>query len=219
MTAETGPGLHPRGAAARRARAFPHRGISAIFPAAVLAFWGACGILPAFATAFAGEGTDPLTETAAVETPAEIGTAPDLDIVVVYYFHRTLRCVTCLAMEAAAREAVYVDFPEHAGAGSLEWKAVDFELPENAHFGEEYGLEGSSLVFAETAGGKVVRWEKIEGMWNYAGRPEELKPYVGKELRRFMARAKAGAPLADDEGGEASADPADSPPPRTGAKP
>ncbi|RPJ41496.1 MAG: hypothetical protein EHM19_11805 [Candidatus Latescibacterota bacterium] len=119
----------------------------------------------------------------------EIGSSADT--CVVFYFHRTLRCQTCLGMEAAARESVYENFLPQVSDRMVVWRAVDFDLPEHTHFAEEFDLEGSSLVFAMTTRGKTVRWEKVEGMWTHAHEPEQLGKFVASELRRFLASAPA----------------------------
>ena len=160
----------------------------------------------AAAWAAGGEGATLQPEATQVGAPAESETEPHGDRVVVIYFHRTLRCYTCLGMEAAAREAVYEDFLDLVSGRTLEWRAVNFDLPENAHFVEEYDLEGSSLVIMETAGERVVRWEKIKGIWNHAGHPEELRPYVGREIRRFLARQGPEDSAGDGHPGEDEVD-------------
>jgi hypothetical protein len=165
---------------------------------------GMCMTLLVAASAFGDEGVAHRPEAAEGGAPVEFAPAPHGDRVVVTYFHRTLRCQTCLGMEAAAREAVFGDFLDRVSAGTLEWRAVNFDLPLDAHFEEEFDLEGSSLVFAELGGEKIVRWEKIDGIWNHAGNPEELRPFVVRELRRFLAHGTAEGQSAAVEAGEAA---------------
>lgn len=143
----------------------------------------------------------PLAEITAKAPAGAPETGSSADTCVVFYFHRTLRCQTCLGMEAAARESVYENFLPQVGDRMVVWRAVDFDLPENTHFAEEFDLEGSSLVFAATARGKTVRWEKMEGLWTHAHEPEQLKNFVASELRRFLASATVpGEGVAEPEG-------------------
>jgi hypothetical protein len=175
-------------------------------------------IAPALFLLFITGGAIASTDTLAAPAPTSKEAAPAADRVVVYYFHRTLRCYTCLGLEKAAREAVHEGYLDRVEARTLEWQAVDFELTENAHFEKEFDLEGSTLLFAETAGGKTVRWEKIDGMWDFVARPEDLRPYVGVELRRFLAEAKAKVLPAVEERAKAAQDPEDAAQPRTGER-
>jgi hypothetical protein len=142
------------------------------------------------------------TARATAGAPADVPETGSLaDTCIVFYFHRTLRCYTCLGLEAAAREAVHEGFLADLNARTLAWRAVDFDLPENAHFVEEFDLEGSSLVFAKKAGGRTISWEKIEGIWNLANEPEPLKAFVAGELWRFFESAKpTGAPYGGSAG-------------------
>lgn len=93
---------------------------------------------------------------------AGTGAAPR---VVATYYHRTLRCQTCLQIESLARRDVTEVMASDMESGSLEWRLVNFEEEENARFGEEFGLEGPSLVITLEIGGEIVRWVRMDQLW------------------------------------------------------
>lgn len=73
--------------------------------------------------------------------PAAVSTRPSDGTVTVYYFHRTLRCPTCLRIEELARDAVQNGFSNEIAAGAVKWQVINIEKPDNAHFENEFNLE------------------------------------------------------------------------------
>jgi len=105
--------------------------------------------------------------------------------VVAYYFHGTIRCRTCLAIEASARDVLEAEFPDRFAAGSLEWRSVDMEDPDNEHFVKEFELASGSLVLAEERGGTVTRWKNLEEVWTLIGE-DGFDDYVARNTRAFL---------------------------------
>jgi hypothetical protein len=127
------------------------------------------------------------SSTTDAEHPESItGTDPGEPICTVTYFHRTMRCATCLGMEEASKRAVFAHFAEAVGQGLLRWQALNFDLPENKSYEKQYRLQGSSLVFSEREGGRETRWERVDEIWNHAGNPDELTECVRLRLRDFL---------------------------------
>jgi len=105
---------------------------------------------------------------------------------IAYYFHRTQRCRTCLAIEAYAEEALKDAFPEALETGELEWRLVDVEEPGNGHFVEEYELVSSALVLVDTFGGEANEWRELKEVWNLVDDELKLKAYVEAEAFPFL---------------------------------
>ena len=105
---------------------------------------------------------------------------------IAYYFHRTQRCRTCLAIEADAEEALRDAFPEELAAGRLEWRAVNVEEPANERFVTDYQLTGSSLVLVYTEGGVQQEWRTLDRVWDLVGDELEFKAYVEAEASVFL---------------------------------
>jgi len=132
---------------------------------------------------------------------AEEGPAPEdaqavpATRVVATYFHHTLRCQTCLNIEALARYAVTEERAADVDSGLLAWRSVDFDLEENAHFAEEYDLEAPTLVIAMQDGDETVRWVRLDKVWELYEDVEAFDRYVGNALEEYLDAASRG----DDE--------------------
>ncbi len=142
---------------------------------------------PGPAGASANEAAAPIEPEANENT----GAAEPTDIasqtrVVAYYFHRTMRCPTCLSIEEQAREAVDTGYSEALESGQLEWHAVNIEAPGNEHFEQDFELESSALVLVEMAGDEVLRWKNLTSVWELVEDPPAFQVYVWTELADFL---------------------------------
>ncbi len=107
---------------------------------------------------------------------------------VAYYFHRTQRCRTCLAMEAYAEEALREAFPEAMEAGELEWHAVNTEEPANEHFVQDYEITSSSLVMVYLENGEQKEWKNLGEVWDLVGDKQEYQAYVETEALAYLEK-------------------------------
>jgi hypothetical protein len=108
------------------------------------------------------------------------------DKVLVYYLHRTLRCVTCNAIEKAAHETVRRDFAEHLRTGRVEWQTVNMDDDET--LGERYDVASSTVVLVHLREGKELAYERLDRLWELADKPAELRSYVAQRIRAFLGR-------------------------------
>ena len=105
---------------------------------------------------------------------------------IAYYFHRTQRCHTCLAMEEYAEEALQVAFPEAFESGEVEWRAVNIEEPEYEHFVQDYELTSSALVMVRFENGAQLEWKNLEDIWDLVGDKLEFQGYVEGEALAYL---------------------------------
>ena len=133
-----------------------------------------CLALPVFA-----DGDQPAVEA-----------EPDAPVVV-YYFHRTLRCQTCLTIESLARYDILTELAAEIESGQLAWRLVNFEEPENAGFVEEFSLVGPSLIITRHLDGKVDAWERLDRTWELYGDVAAFDTYVLGAVERFLDAASA----------------------------
>lgn len=106
--------------------------------------------------------------------------------VVAYYFHTTQRCASCRAIEAYAHEAIETGFAAELGDGRLEWKVVNLEVGDNAHFAKDFGLYTKSLVLVDEVAGKPAKWRNLEKVWQLLQDKPKFLEYVRGETRRFL---------------------------------
>ncbi|MCE5310073.1 MAG: nitrophenyl compound nitroreductase subunit ArsF family protein [Acidobacteriales bacterium] len=124
------------------------------------------------------------------ETPvqaAEPGTSrPGGRRVVAYYFHATQRCATCRSIESQSGEAITTTFASELARGTLEWRPVNVQLPQNRHFVQDYQLFTRSLVLVEFKAGRQVRYKVLEKTWELVGNKTALQEYVVREVRAML---------------------------------
>jgi hypothetical protein len=103
-----------------------------------------------------------------------------------YYFHGDRRCDTCRSIEAQAEAAVRGGFADELAEGTLEWQAVNTDLPENAHFSQDFGLTHSTLVLVEHEGAQTLRFTALDRVWELVGEESEFRSYVQQEIGAWV---------------------------------
>ncbi len=110
--------------------------------------------------------------------------------VVAYYFHRTHRCRTCLAIERNAHDAIKWYYSKELEQGKLRFIPLDMEKSENQHFVKDYQLYTSSLVLVRSRNGKQEKWENLQEVWLLVRDMEKFYKYVKENVDRFLEEAK-----------------------------
>ncbi len=114
---------------------------------------------------------------------------------IAYYFHRTIRCPSCLAIEELSQQALREAFPRELANGSLVYRPVNVEAPGNEHFEEDYDLDVQSLVLVRVDSGQRTDWKNLEAVWDLFEDYDAFAQYVRREVSEFMyARASGFSP-------------------------
>lgn len=106
--------------------------------------------------------------------------------VAAFYFHRNVRCATCLKIEDYAGQAVENGFPDQLDNKLLVWKIINTDEPENAHFTDDYDLQAGAVIIAEFKDGKQVRWKNLKKVWELVNYKESFTDYVQKEIQEYL---------------------------------
>lgn len=131
-------------------------------------------------------GQDKIRETQIVADSARAAVSTPDSIVAVYY-HRTLRCQTCLMMEACAESVMMKRFAKELVKGKLHWRDVDFEQSEHSGMEKKYGLDGSSLVLSHWKKEKEVSWARMDELWELSDDPDAVSERVLEQLMLCLA--------------------------------
>ena len=115
--------------------------------------------------------------------PSSDKVAPEI---LVYYFHNTFRCLTCLTMENMAEELINDEFAADLETGILAWRSINLQEPEYEHFAIQYKLDEPSLIFSEWSDGKEIRWKNLDRIWTLADTPVQYRQYVRDELNAYL---------------------------------
>ncbi len=114
--------------------------------------------------------------------PAKTGSSK----VIAYYFHRTVRCHTCLAIENLSKQTIENLFGEQLAEGRIEWRPVNIEQKGNEHFEDDYKLTTQSLVLVKLVDGKQADWKNLTSVWDLIDNHEKFVKYVQEELSRYI---------------------------------
>jgi hypothetical protein len=105
---------------------------------------------------------------------------------VVYYFHATKRCATCMAIENLSKEIVETRYGAQLKAGVVQWQSVDVQQPNNRQFIQQYRLVSSSLVLVRVDDGKKGRWQTLDKTWLLIRKKNDFTQYVQSSIDRFL---------------------------------
>ena len=106
--------------------------------------------------------------------------------VTAYYFHGTQRCTTCRTIEKYSREALEKYFASELKNGTLEFKPINVDEPENRHYIQDYQLYTRSLVLVLYKDDKQLKWKNLPEVWSYVKDQEKFYLYVKDETERFL---------------------------------
>lgn len=110
--------------------------------------------------------------------------------VIVYYFHPTARCVTCLNIENYTHETVDSKFRKEQKDKILYFRSVNIEDSLNEHFVNDFKLTSSSVILVMYEGRKRTSWKNLEKVWTLEKDKEGFSTYIKIELQQFLKKLK-----------------------------
>jgi len=108
------------------------------------------------------------------------------DVDIVYYFHTTARCPSCLKIEAYTKEAVEENFQKKIDDKSLLWKMVKVDEQSNRHFIQDFQLITKSVVLVKYRDGKKMEWKNLDQVWHLLGDKTAFQNYITNEVKAFI---------------------------------
>jgi hypothetical protein len=81
------------------------------------------------------------------QKPAPV--VPKNSDVEVYYFHRTVRCVTCKTVEAEARKNIEILYPDQVKTGKISFTALNLEEATGKSVGDKFGVNSQTLLIVK----------------------------------------------------------------------
>ena len=135
------------------------------------------------AAAPSSEATNPVVTVPSSGSPDKVEEAQRR--VIAYYFHGTARCATCRAIEQYTYEALVTGFPGELESGTLEWRPINVEEPQNQHFIDEYQLSMRSVILADMAGENQTRWKNLDQIWEL-GNKDVFISYIQEKTTAYL---------------------------------
>ncbi len=78
----------------------------------------------------------------------------DKDVLYVYYFHKSIRCKTCIAVGKQSHSNLVVLYPEKVKNSEIVFKSFNIEDEANQELRKRYEIWGQTLLFIK--GDKVI---------------------------------------------------------------
>ncbi len=114
--------------------------------------------------------------------PANLHAAPQL---VAFYFHGNKRCVSCNEIERLTRAAWATEIE----AGTLAFRPTNVDQAGDAHFVTDFQLTMRTVVLAEEAGGRILRFQRLDSCWELFKDPVAFTSYLRTNLQSFRSNA------------------------------
>lgn len=103
-------------------------------------------------------------------------------VVVAYYFHRTSRCYSCSAMEAAILDVMNEHFVRQMQEGRVVWTPVNIEDPATKPLQQKLAVRSNGLVLARMENGVYRDSKKLDELWGLKDRPEVFSQLLVDEI-------------------------------------
>ena len=110
--------------------------------------------------------------------------------IIAYYFHSNYRCSNCYKIEQYSKEAVETYFPGELKSGKIEYKIVNYDQEENAHYIKDYGLYTKSLVVTLVENKAEIKNKNLTGVWNHLNNKNHFMEYVRDEIKQYLTEAQ-----------------------------
>ena len=117
---------------------------------------------------------------------ADMIPAENNSIFIAYYFHRAIRCQTCLIIEMNAARVIEDNFPQQIADEKLMWIPYNLDDPGGDELEKEFDISVSTLVLAKMQDSHHTRFKKLEKVWEYVGDPALFDNYVRTEVEQFL---------------------------------
>lgn len=112
--------------------------------------------------------------------------AESKDKIIVYYFHTSFRCPSCVKIEQYSSEAVRSGFSKELKNGKIVWKVINIEEEPNKHFVKNYQLYTKSLVIIKMKNGKQTEWKNLNKVWELLYNKSKFIGYVQDEIKNYL---------------------------------
>jgi hypothetical protein len=106
--------------------------------------------------------------------------------VIAYYFHGTVRCETCQRIERQAKTVIEQRFETELKSKQLEFKPLNYDLPENAHFLSDYKLPCPALVVVRQKDGSDEKVTLLGDTWELVGDEAKFNRYIETEVSKIL---------------------------------
>ena len=105
----------------------------------------------------------------------------------VVHFYGARQCWSCITVGEYALKTIKEKFPEEYANGTIVFKDINGELPENRDIVIKYQARGSSL-FVNTITGGEDNIEEDVAVWRVVGSESQFISYFEKKLNKILGK-------------------------------
>lgn len=109
------------------------------------------------------------------------------DKIEVFHFHATQQCWSCITVGEYALKTIQDKFPEEYGNGTIVFRDINGELPENRDMVMKYQARGSSLFVNAITDGKDKIEEDVK-VWRLVGNETQFINYFENKLKTLLGK-------------------------------
>jgi len=113
----------------------------------------------------------------------QTGSANSGNDVEVYYFHRTVRCVTCKTVEAEARKNIEMLYAEQVKKGKISFTSLNLEEETGETVGDRLGVNSQTLLIVK--GDQKINITN-EGFLYAVSKPDKFKEIIKEKVDPLM---------------------------------
>ena len=103
----------------------------------------------------------------------------------VYYFHATMRCPTCLAIEEQTKKTLNDNFAGELKDGTIQMKVLNLEEKENKELTEKFEIGWSSLILYVPESNMSVNLTE-DAFANARSHPDEFRLELEKKIKELL---------------------------------
>jgi hypothetical protein len=134
-----------------------------------------------------GRREEPQGEQSSVTaTTAAVDETQLADGMIAYYFHGNTRCPSCETIEAYGHEAVESGFADQIQEGSVRWRVLNYEEPDQEDVAGKFEVLAPVVVLARVENGQETKWSRLDRVWDLTDDKEAFVAYVQEEARALM---------------------------------
>ena len=101
----------------------------------------------------------------------------------VYYFHRTVRCVTCKTVEAEARKNIEMLYGDQVKTGKISFTALNLEEATGKAVGDKLGVNSQTLLIVK--GDQKINITN-EGFLYAVSKPDKFREIIKEKVDPLM---------------------------------
>lgn len=109
------------------------------------------------------------------------------DKIEVVHFYGNRQCPSCKAIGDWSQKTIKEKFPQEYAAGTIVFKQINVDLPENAAIVNQFKARGSALFFNVIKGKDETILEDSK-VWRLVDNEAEFMTYVADTIQNYLGR-------------------------------